>query len=289
MRVLSFFRIIGRGILFSNLFIATCAFGLVCQTYLLLHLPVRYWQACLAFLATFFIYNLDGLLPYKFNQNVIVSERKVWLMNNRSVLLFSIGLAAIMAVFLFIRYGQPHYFWLIGHLVAISFFYSWRIIPQKNGVSIPLRNIPLLKIFLIAYVWSCVTVILPLLALAVDNFLLSTNVGILFMRRFTFLFALTLVFDIRDYKKDKITHTLTFPGLVGVFSTKVFASLLLLVFAVLTWYSESGSALIHLELSAGLALLVVWFSTENRSDYYFLIFADGMMLVQSILVLMATH
>ena len=98
-----------------------------------------------------------------------------------------------------------------------------------------------------------------------------------------------MLFDIRDYKKDKITRTLTFPGLVGEFSTKVLASMLLLIFAVLTWYSESGPALINLELSAGLALLVVWFSTENRNDYYFLIFVDGMMLIQSILVVLATY
>jgi len=223
------------------LFIATCAYGLVCQTYLLVNLPIRYWLACLAFLATFFIYNLDGLLPYKFNQNVVISERKHWVVQHRNVLLVSIGAAAVTALYLFLSYGQPHYFWLIAHLVIISLFYSWRIIPQKARAPLPLRNIPLLKIFLIAYVWSCVTVILPLLA--GNKLAISWAVAVLFTRRFCFLFALTLLFDIRDLKKDKITRTLTFPGLVGVANTKVLASLLLLVFAILTWHSENGSVL----------------------------------------------
>ncbi|QNF32409.1 hypothetical protein HUW51_06565 [Adhaeribacter swui] len=287
MSILASFRSIGKGILFSNVFIATCAFGLVCQTYLLLNLPIRYWQASLAFLATFFIYNLDGLLPYKFNQNVVVSERKIWVIHYRQKLLFCIGLAGAIALFLFINYGQPRYLWLIAHLVIISMLYSWRIIPQKNGDLIPLRNIPLLKIFLIAYVWSCVTVILPLLA--TNKLSISVDIGLLFLRRFTYLFALTLLFDIRDYKKDKITHTLTFPGLVGVLFTKILATILLLVFAVATWLSEVGPALLSLEVSAVIALAVVWLSHEKRSEYYYLIFADGMMLVQSLLVFMATY
>ncbi len=170
--------------MFSNLFIAICAFGLVCQTYLLLNLPIKFWLAYLALLATFFIYNLDGLLPYKFNQNLVQSERKAWLAYHRMALLFGISVAALLAFYLFIRYGQVHYFWFIGHLVIISLFYSWRIIPQKNGRLIPLRNIPLLKVFLIAYVWSCVTIILPVLT--IDKPIMLFDIGPLFMRRFTF-------------------------------------------------------------------------------------------------------
>lgn len=285
--MLSSFRAIGRGILFSNLFIAICAFGLVCQTYLLLNIPIKFWLANLALLATFFIYNLDGLLPYKFNQNVVLSERKAWLAHHRRSLMLGISVAGVIALYLFIRYGQVHHFWFIGHLVIISIFYSWRIIPQKNKAQIPLRNIPLVKVFLIAYVWSCVTVILPLLT--IDKPLMSFNVGALFMRRFTFLFALTLVFDIRDYKKDIIMRTLTFPGLVGILLTKVLASVSLLIFGVLSWFTETGPALISLELSAILALLVVWFSNEKRSDYYFLILTDGTMLLQFLLVYVAAN
>ncbi|MDQ3291340.1 MAG: hypothetical protein M3Q05_08635 [Bacteroidota bacterium] len=283
--MLSFFRNVGRGILFSNLFIAACAFGLVWQTYLLLQLPVKLWLAGLAFLATFFIYNLDGLLPYKFNQNVVISERKLWLARNRSILLIFLGLAGLSSFYLFIRHGQIDHFWFIAHLVVISLLYSSRIIPQKNGTYMPLRNVPLVKVFLIAYVWSCVTVILPLQTVNMPIFTLEA--GVLLLRRFFFLFALTLLFDIRDFEKDRITSTLTFPGLFGVRLTKVFSLLLLLIFAVFTFFTEEGLVLLNLELSAVVAALVVWFSHEKRSDYYFLILADGMMLLQFFLVYLA--
>ncbi|PSR54770.1 hypothetical protein AHMF7605_15280 [Adhaeribacter arboris] len=281
----SFFRDVGRCILFSNTFIAACAFGLVWQTYLLLQLPVRLWLAELAFLATFFIYNLDGLLPYKFNQNVLISERKNWLTRNRPILLFCMSIAGLSSLYLFARHGQTHHIWFIAHLVAISILYSSRIIPQKNGMYMPLRNVPLVKVFLVAYVWSCVTVILPLLAGNIS--ILSTENVLLLLRRFFFLFALTLLFDIRDFEKDRLARTLTFPGLVGVRFTKILSLVLLLIFAELTWFTESGLMLFNLELSAAIAAMVVWFSHEKRNDYYFLILADGMMLLQFLLVYLA--
>ena len=281
----TFFRTLLRYVLFSNLFIAVCAFGLVWQTYLLLQVPVRIWEAVLAFLATFFIYNLDGLLPYKFNQNVAFSERKSWVVQHRKPLLVLVCVSGLAAVSLFFWYVQVSHIWFIAHLVAISLLYSSQIIPRKNGASIPLRNLPLVKVFLIAYVWSCVTVLLLLLSVGLPFF--STEVDILFIRRFSFLFALTLLFDIRDYVKDKVTNTLTFPGLVGVRNTKVFSIGLLVLFSVLTWQTETGPALQALELSAIAAAFVVLFSHEKRNDYYFLILADGMMLLQSLLVYIA--
>lgn len=278
----AFLRIFVRGILFSNLFIATCAFGLVSQTYLLLHLPVKIWQAALAFFATLFVYNLDGLLPYKFNQQVLFSERKNWVAHHRSFVLGLVGVSGLAAGCLFYRYGQISHSWFIGHLVIVSLLYSLRIIPKKRGGLMPLRNVPLIKVFLIAYVWSCVTVLLPLLSINIPVF--SADTGILFLRRFCFLFALTLLFDIRDFNKDKYTGTLTFPGLVGVRHTKFLSMTLLGLFAWLTWQTERGPALLALELSAGVAALVVLLTHEKRSDFYFLILADGMMLFQFLLV-----
>src|SRR5207253_1891070 len=191
----------------------------------------------------------------------------------------------LSSLYLFIRHGQTHHIWFIAHLVAISVLYSSRIIPQKNGTYMPLRNVPLVKVFLIAYVWSCVTVILPLLTVSIP--ILSTETVFLLLRRFFFLFALTLLFDIRDFEKDRITSTLTFPGLVGVRFTKILSLVLLLIFAGLTWFTESGLMLFSLELSAVIAAMVVWFSHEKRNDYYFLILADGMMLLQFLLVYLA--
>lgn len=277
----SFFRTLVHSILFSNLFIAACAFGLVCQTYLLLRVPIRIGLAALAFFATLLVYNLDGLLPYKYHQDVHFSEQKNWVMRHRSFLLTLIAISGLAAGYLFFRFVPIHQSWFIAHLVVISLLYSLRIIPQKNGGFMPLRNVPLVKAFLIAYVWSWVTVLLPLLSLGMPVF---SAAGILFLRRFCFLLALALLFDIRDYRKDKLTGTLTLPGLVGIRPTKFLSLTLLGIFAGLTGQTESGPALPGLAVSALAAVLVVVFTHEKRSDYYFLILADGMMLLQFLLV-----
>ena len=103
------------------------------------------------------------------------------------------------------------------------------------------------------------------------------------------MFALTLLFDIRDYNKDKITNTLTFPGLFGVPKTKLLSIILLGIFGWLAWQTETHATLLALELSNLAAVLVVLFSHEKRNDYYFLLLADGMMLLQSLLVYLAVH
>lgn len=277
-----FFRTLVRTFLFSNLFIAACAGGLVWQTYLLLHQPPQIWLALLAFFATLFIYNLDSLLPYKFNQRIQLSERKLWVRQHRGFLLVLSGIAALAAAGLFLWFAPVYHAWFIAQLVIISLVYSLRIIPRPGGGYLPLRNIPLVKVFLIAYVWSCVTVLLPLLSSGISIF--SETGGILFLQRFCFLFALTLLFDIRDWEKDKMTGTLTFPGWVGIRNTKILSLGLLGIFSILTWQTESGFARLALLLSAVAAGAVVIFAHEKRNDYYFLIFADGMMLLQFLLV-----
>ncbi|HSI90167.1 MAG TPA: hypothetical protein VK927_03575, partial [Adhaeribacter sp.] len=106
----------------------------------------------------------------------------------------------------------------------------------------------------------------------------------LLLRRFLFIFALTLLFDIRDFRKDRLARTLTFPGHFGTVFTKVLAVVALFLFVVLVHFQETGPVQVALYASAAAAGLVVYFSREDRPDAYFSVFADGMMLLQFLLV-----
>ncbi|MCP6134472.1 hypothetical protein NL393_35375, partial [Klebsiella pneumoniae] len=64
-------------------------------------------------------------------------------------------------------------FWFVLHLVIVAGLYSVPIIPEREKY-IPLRDIPLLKVFLIAYVWSAITVQLPLMEAGLDIFSLNS-------------------------------------------------------------------------------------------------------------------
>ncbi|WP_133274273.1 UbiA prenyltransferase family protein [Hymenobacter radiodurans] len=169
----------------------------------------------------------------------------------------------------------------LAHLAAISLLYSLPVV-RIRGRWRALRDLPLLKVFLIAYVWAAVTVWIP--ALYLHKTLTAPVVLVLFARRFFFILALAFVFDIRDYTKDLLSGTHTFPGLFGVKATKLLALLALAVAGVLIPQGVTPLYLLVLTIPIALAAVIVWYADEMRPDYYFAVLADGVMLVQFLAV-----
>ncbi|RNI23504.1 UbiA prenyltransferase family protein [Rufibacter latericius] len=268
-------------ILYSNMFISLCAAGLVWETYLLSGIPISLRLGGIVFFATLFVYNADSLLPYKFNQEVPQTLRTKWIKANRLELIVISVASVLCALYLYWTAIFELNFWFLLHLLVVAGLYSVPVVPEGERY-IPLRDIPFLKVFLIAYVWSAITVQLPLME--VDRDLFSGDSLILFVRRFLFLFSLTLVFDIRDVHKDKLTETVTFPTKWGVPNTRKLALFMLLLYALLVPAGTDPLMRVALGLAGVGAGLVVWNAHEYRSQYYFLLLADGMMLVQFLLV-----
>jgi 4-hydroxybenzoate polyprenyltransferase len=272
-------------VLYSSTWLALAALGLTWATFLYwqVHIPLR--LATMIFTATLFLYNLDSVLPYKQGQPIALSGRKSWMRTHRRSLFFLAMVSLAVAGGLFLWDGWQHLIGFIGHLAVISLLYSLPIV-KTRGRWWALRDFPLLKVFLIAYVWAAVTVWIP--ALYLHRPLLSPVVLVLFGRRFLFILALAFVFDIRDYSKDRLIGTRTFPGVFGVRATKLVALAALVGAALLV---PLGLPLHHqavLLLPLLLAGGVIWFADESRSDYYFALVADGVMIVQFIVVWGAT-
>ncbi|WP_157433418.1 UbiA family prenyltransferase [Adhaeribacter aquaticus] len=238
------------------------------------------------FLATFFLYNFDSLSPIKLHQPVLVSERKRWVIAHRKQLVFFVIIAGIAILLIFYVSFRLSHFWLLAHLGFISLFYSLPIIPLRKKV-IPLRDIPLLKIFLIAYVWASVTVWLPLLA---ADWPISAREGwLLFMQRFFFLLPLTIIFDIRDVERDRTTATLTLPGLVGIKWAKVISFLILLLYIFIVIAYQTGPKQYALLLCGMIYGLVIAVASEKKGDYFYALVADGIMILQFLFLWMAAN
>jgi 4-hydroxybenzoate polyprenyltransferase len=221
------------------------------------------------------------LLPYKAGQQHFLSERKKWIFSHRKLLLGVAVFSGIMVLALYAQLYRQVPFWFFIPFFFISVFYSVPVLPTAKGF-IPLRDVPLLKVFLVALVWSGLTVLLPLLVSGTE--IGVTEIYRFLLRRFLFIFALTLLFDIRDVEKDKRTGTITFPGKFGVPFTRIISLAALVIFIFLSVMQESGNVEISLVLSAVFSGIVVAFSEEKRADYYFAGLADGMMLLQFLLV-----
>lgn len=233
----------------------------------------------LVFAATLLVYNLDAVLPFKHRQPAGGSGRKAWQQRHRGALAALAGLAALAAGYFFLADGWWHYLPALLPLAGLALLYSWPLV-RWQGQRRAVREVPLLKGFLIAGVWSAITVGLPALALHRP---LAEALGLL-AQRFALVLALTIVFDIRDLSRDRAAGTRTFPVVLGVGGAKV-AALAFLAAAMMLGY-ERGVPPLGLGLTALAAAAIIVLAEERRSDYFFALLADGVLLVPAALYLL---
>ena len=230
----------------------------------------------LVFAATLLVYNLDAVLPFKHRQPAGGSGRKAWQQQHRRALAGLAGTAALAAGYLFLADGWWRYLPGLLPLTALALVYSWPLV-RWRGQRRALREVPLLKGFLIAGVWSAITVGLPALALHRP---LAEALGLL-AQRFGLVLAITIVFDIRDLSRDRAAGTRTFPVVLGVVGAKIVA--LASLAAAMTLGFERGVPPLGLGLTALAAAAVILLADERRSDYFFALLADGVLLVPAVL------
>ncbi|WP_375434234.1 UbiA family prenyltransferase [uncultured Hymenobacter sp.] len=268
-------------VLYSSTWLALAALTLNWATFLFWRVDIPVRLGLMIFAATLFLYNIDSVLPYKHGQPVVLSGRKRWMLGHRRELLALAMAALAVSGVLFFLDGWQHLTLFLGHLAAISLLYSLPV-AKVRGRWRALRDLPLLKVFLIAYVWAAITVWVPALYLAKPLF--GPVVLVLFARRFFFILALAFVFDIRDHSKDRLTGTHTFPGVFGVRVTKWIALTSLAVACLLFPTNMGYEHLLVLALPALVAALTIWYAEETRPDYYFALLTDGIMILQFLTV-----
>ena len=277
---------VAEGLLYSSVFISFCAYSLTIETYLLARIPVSVPVTIFVFLACLFTYNLSSVQSIlRHPQQKGNQTSKVWSQRHKRMLAGT-GIASIAAAaVIYFSFQLKINLWFLLHLALISIGYTIPIIYKAKVVK-PLRSVPLLKVFLIAYVWAAVTVLFPLMDAGMHVWEAETL--LLFLRRFLFILALALLFDIRDYTYDRTTNTLTFPGWIGVQNTRLFSLALLLLYVLLSMNTESGVVLWALIGSATGAAMVIALSSETQPSIYYAVLADGAMLFHAGLVYLAT-
>lgn len=269
-----------EALLYSSVFISLCAFGLTVETYLLTGLEVSLPLAAFVFLATLFTYNLSSVQRTWRGWKATSADQSWAIHHQRQLALLALlSLAGAMALFFIYQLHINFGFVLVLALISVGY-----TVPLLYRHVRPFRSVPLLKVFLIALVWSAVTVLFPLIDAAEA---IGTEVLLLWLRRFLFILALALLFDIRDYTYDRSTRTLTFPGLIGEGYTRLLSLSLLLVYLLLVLLTEEGQVLLSLIGAALVAGLVVWHASEEKPRIYYALLADGAMLVHFAFVYLA--
>ncbi|WP_338791032.1 UbiA family prenyltransferase [Bernardetia sp. MNP-M8] len=233
------------------------------------------------------------------------SEKFEFIYKKRNILkiIFFLSLILLIPAPFFLTLNQ---FWFLVHLAIISIFYtvpihielpSEKIIDEeingkndnktedstpKNYLSIPAwRNIPYLKIFLIAYVWASATVIFPMLH---EDLIIQTPQTIaLFFERLLFTLAITIPFDIRDKEGDKKVGLNTLVSLLSPQRSKILALFLLIVCAILIC-SFHINYFLHFGIVYILTAFLILFSSNKRSEWYFTGFIDGLFVIEFLIL-----
>lgn len=282
---------IAHTILFGNLFVALCAYFL-CLEELFFYQRLSFVNpySLFLFFATLLIYNYRKFLFPDKEQVMPNTVRSIWIRAHRGFYGITCLIACLGMLVSLFNLNSGSLFYLVP-LFVISLFYATPLSFKKASQS-QLRSLPFLKIFLVAGVWSFVSVIFP--QLQDSNFtFISGEVAFQFTSRFLFLFAITLPFDIRDMEIDAALKIVTFPIALGVKKTVQLAQISMLLFCLMYliyFFSHSGPDQVKAAayiLSGLLSILVINKCKATVSEYYISFGIEGLMLLQFCLIAIA--
>jgi len=276
-------------ILFSNIFMALCAVAQGLVTFFLIGAKPVNAVLYLLFTSTLGIYNFSILIskPVK-PQNSPYARERWFFAHYRLIVTITIICTLSLLPLLFLISIESKI--LLVFLGIISLAYSLPLFTlgdKKFG----LRNIPGLKQFLITLVWTMSTVLLPLLE-AQHLHLGSVSMRdatILIAKRFLFIGALTVPFDIRDLFQDRESGLKTVPVMWGERNAYLFCQVLLVGYVVLLFlFRNNGFSndFFALTITAVLAGWLIFKSNWKKNEYYYFFCVDGVLILQYLLLLL---
>jgi hypothetical protein len=267
---------------FGNVHIACCALALTLTTQSLLGLKLRPELLTFIFCATLFGYNLQRLPS---NQAVPrCFARHFWNTQHRFLLITLTILAAAAFMGSFARlYLRSQVMAMLP--AALSFAYAIPIIPAGRK-RLELREIPGLKIFIIAITWAFSCALLPVASVhragqpwfPAAAIVWAVACGLM-------IFSITVPFDIRDLRFDA-QRLKAVPAVLGVRNSIRIALAALILSNVLVWTNCVGSPAqaVGYSLWSVVAGLFIRKSSPERSEYYFSFWIDGLLLLLCVMI-----
>lgn len=275
-------------LLFSNIFMSLCAVAQGLLTLYLIGSKPIYSVIGLLFTSTLGIYNFSILIskPQKPENSAYKRVRWFFAHYRLMVTLTIVSLLSLIPLFFLISTESQI---LLVFLAILSFCYGlplFTVGEQKFG----LRNIPGLKLFMIVLVWTMSCVLLPILE-AQDMHLATISMRdttILLAKRFLFIAALAIPFDIRDLFEDKQYGLKTIPVTWGEKNAYLFCQLLLAGYVILLFlFRNNGFNTDFWALTVSVVLTgwLIFKSKWEKDEYYYFFYLDGVLILQYVFVL----
>lgn len=149
---------------------------------------------------------------------------------------------------------------LLVVLALFTFLYAIPFHKRKN-----LRTLGGLKIFIVALVWACFTVLVPAIA---SEEQLDFNYLITFFQRILIVLALTIPFEIRDLEYDN-SSLKTLPQKLGLKKVKSLGIAFLLISVFLEWTKNEFSVNHFISiLTISILIGVILISSQKKQPKY---------------------
>ncbi len=265
---------------FTSLFIAVCAVFMVYQTAWLFQHSVSVSLIGFVFSGSVCSYNFHWFLTPPTIKHPSVKDK--WSINYKIVhlALFITGLlgAGVFGLLL-IKY----WIWLL--LTAfLTFMYSAPKLPYP--VFVHIRKIAIGKTIFLAFAWTHITCLLPMIISGVN---LGTQATWFVLNRFFYIYAICIVFDRRDVAEDRkagIKSLITFLNEKGV--DRLFWSSMIIFLITLSALINffSLQQIIALLMPAIILAFLYYPSKKNHSDYLYYFILDGLMMMSAPLLLL---
>lgn len=262
----------------ASIHVALAVYALTLITLKQLNIPYDEYVLYFIFFASITGYNFVKYFGLaKFHHRSLAN----WL---RTIQIFSLACFILMCFYGFKL--QRNTLIIILIMGLITFFYAAPILSKNLFIDSKynLRTIAGLKVYVIAFVWSIVTVVLPVVN---NDYAIDYDVIIMAFQRYIFVVVLILPFDIRDLRYDSLKLA-TIPQKIGITNTKMLGICLLITFFLLEFFKDVinlRQVLVALLITLITGLFIV-FASKDRGRSYSAFWVEGLPLFWLGLVLM---
>ncbi|MGB5270868.1 MAG: hypothetical protein WBN52_10225 [Eudoraea sp.] len=211
-----------------------------------------------------------GTIPsYNFIKYGVEAKKYILVKNSyhRQIQIFSFILLALAGYhFFFLSYAV----WFICFVLAL--FVGLYALPVSSKHK-NLRNSGILKVLLVALVWTGTTVVIPVISSTIS---FSWDIGLLILQQFILILILLIPFEIRDLEYDEL-NLKTIPQRIGVSQTKILGLFLSLIFYMITFLKVDLNQLeiIGNTILFSIMLIMLLMTRRNQTKYFASFFVES--------------
>ena len=264
-----------------NFIVALGAVAMYGQTLILFDQAIEFSHyAYLLFFACLLDYNIHKLIKKQFHLSNEQVKKTVINLDSRVIILISIA-----GIFISLFHLPSSLYLKLLIVASITALYSLPFLIKLRYINY-IKKIPFLKTSMVAFVWSYLTLNIPVEMLNIE--LSFAEISPLFLARFFFIAAITLPFDLRDKEIDQKDGIVTLAHVLTSHQIQILIIGLLLTMNILMglYFDQNESLRLSFAYAAS-SFLMLWFILSNKinnNKYYYKLLLDGMLIWQSVLV-----